>query len=126
MLDELTCPEKKQNISKTPDSNCTTHYTVCMKSSLHAKRGLALCSESEIHPALTLILHLTVSLLRKIVKTMLCGYLQIRRKHRVCFSPFSVKVGSFSNFICPSVDGQNSTLSSQQVLYHFKNYTRNI
>lgn len=31
MLDELTCPKKKQNIQEAPDSKCTTHYTVCMK-----------------------------------------------------------------------------------------------
>lgn len=31
MLDDLTCPKKKQNIQEAPGSNCITPYTICMK-----------------------------------------------------------------------------------------------
>lgn len=31
MLDELTCPKKKQTFKKAPYSNCITHYNICMK-----------------------------------------------------------------------------------------------
>lgn len=107
MLGELTCPEKKQNIQKAPDFNHTLH---CMhESSLHEIRGSALCSESEIHPVYSTTSPHCIPP-EKSCKTIWYGYLQIRRNHRMCFSFFSVKVGSFSNSICPSVNGQNSTL----------------